>query len=228
MINYLRFLVIAFLLVFSIANADSIPTKHGEFKLTRGKAHLGTVLLNDDTVFSQLRDVDLSLKDLWIGIPHAKQIPDLYLLEVSGIDKQTNKLNYGFVILDLRGDRPALSKVVYLPKRYAWDDNHYVMMIDSGLQFGLYVVDPFYPELNSGKSDRMQFTYRDGKLEENKGPWRGPAKPEKYIEPEHPGPCYNVANVPTCIEEVEQAEAAKHAKQKQKAKPPVSAPKPTR
>lgn len=118
------------------------------------------------------------------------------------------------IVIDATGKEIGRSNVLDTGIEFEWGDNNYVLFDHGAMYFGIY------------SPKRMQFVYRDGKLEENKAPWRGPAKPEKYIEPEHPGPCYNVADVPACIEEVEKAEAAKRAKQKHKAKLPVSAPKP--
>lgn len=126
----------------------------------------------------------------------------------------SSSLTRHIIVLDATGKTFRRSNVVDTGLEFQWGDNNYVLFDHGAMYFGIY------------SPKRMQFVYRDGKLEENKGPWRGPAKPEKYIEPEHPGPCYNVANVPACIEEVEQAEAAKRAKRKHKAKPAVSAPKP--
>lgn len=120
------------------------------------------------------------------------------------------------IIIDVTGKEIHCSNALDtgIGIEFGWSDNNYVLFDHGAMYIGIY------------SPKRMQFVYRDGKLEKHKGPWRGPEKPKKYSEPEHPGPCYNVANVPACIEEVEQAEAAKRAKQKHKAKPPVSAPKP--
>jgi hypothetical protein len=118
------------------------------------------------------------------------------------------------IIIDATGKEIYRSNVLDTGIDFQWGDNNYVLFDHGAMYFGIY------------SPKRMQFVYRDGKLEENKGPWRGPVKPEKYIEPEHPGLCYNVADVPACMEEVEQAEAAKRAKVKHKAKSAVIAPKP--
>lgn len=132
------------------------------------------------------------------------------------------------VIVDATSKTVRLSNILDTGIDFQWGDNNYVLFKNGAMYFGIY--NRLCNENNCQSQEvpyRMQFVYRDGKLEVNKGPWLGPAKPEKYIEPEHPGPCYNVADVPACIEEVEQAEAAKRAaKGKHKAKPAVSAPKP--
>ncbi|BBP01629.1 hypothetical protein [Sulfuriferula nivalis] len=124
---------------------------------------------------------------------------------------QQSRTEY-IIIIDATGKEIRRSNVLDTGIEFDWGDNNYVLFDHGAMYFGIY------------SPKRMQFVYRDGKLEENKGPWRGPAKPEKYIEPEHPGPCYNVADEPACLEEVEQAEAAKRAKVKHKAKSAVRAP----
>jgi hypothetical protein len=140
--------------------------------------------------------------------------PGLYLsIYPDGLPSNPS-LTRHIIILDATGKTFRRSNVLDTGIEFDWGDNNYVLFDHGAMYFGIY------------SPKRMQFVYRDGKLEENKGPWRGPAKPMKYIEPEHPGPCYNVADVPACIEEVEQAEAAKRAKRKHKAKPPVSTTKP--
>jgi hypothetical protein len=140
--------------------------------------------------------------------------PGLYLSIYSDGLPSSSMLAQHIIVLDATGKTFRRSNVVDTGLEFEWGDNNYVLFDHGAMYFGIY------------SPKRIQFVYRDGQLEENKGSWRGPARPEKYIEPEHPGPCYNVADVPACIEEVEQAEAAKRAKQKHNAKPSISAPKP--
>lgn len=123
-------------------------------------------------------------------------------------------LTQHIIVLDATGKIFRRSNVLDTGGDFQWGDNNYVQFDNGAMYFGIY------------SPKRMQFVYHDGKLEENKGPWRGPAKPEKYIEPENPGPCYNVADLPACIKEVEAAEAAKHAKRKHKTKPAINYPAP--
>lgn len=124
------------------------------------------------------------------------------------------------IITDATGDKVRQSNVLDTGIDFQWGDNNYVILEGNTMYFGIY-------KRNCNENNcrtmtvphRMQFIYRDGKLEENKGPWRGPAKPEIYIEPLGTDPCFNVNGVEECREELERDKAAKRAKQKRKATP---------
>lgn len=208
-----RLLLLAALLIATTTVLADIHTPAGEVNVDNG-----TIVVNGKElqVISQYDGKPFALTNEHI-LSSAGKNPGLFLSIYW--DKVRSSKTPGaqhIIIVDATGKEISRSNALDTGIDFQWGDNNYVLFDHGVMYFGIY------------SPKRMQFVYRDGKLEENKGPWRGPAKPEKYIEPEHPGPCYNVANVPACIEEVEQAEAAKHAKQKHKAKPPVSAPKPTR
>lgn len=177
----------------------------------------GSISVNgkDIEVIMQYDGKPLAIQSETLAIASGKN-PGLFISVYPDGLSSSQSFTQHIIITDATGKTVRMSNILDTGLDFQWGDNNYVLFDHGVMYFGIY------------SPKRMQFVYRDGKLEENKGPWRGPAKPEKYIEPEHPEPCYNVANVPACIEEVEQAEAAKRAKQKHKAKPPVSAPKPTR
>jgi hypothetical protein len=102
-----------------------------------------------------------------------------------------------FVILEFFPDGARVSNALASNLDVQWVDNNYSMVVKDSLHFGV-----FAPK-------RMQFVYKDGKLEEDKGPWKGPPTPEKYIEPDKSLPCANVANVPDCLAEVERDRASR-------------------
>jgi hypothetical protein len=206
---------------------QTLQTDAGLLTFKRGQAALGNLNLNSTTAFSGLVNVDLFDEDLWAG-SGLVQPEKIMLLRFLANDPSKSGLIRGYAILDLRGSEPIISNAVRLEKKYVWGDNHYVKMDDGVLYFGLYVVDPFDPSQNSGGSgDRIQFIYRDRKLEVNVGKWMGPPKPERYIVPDESerGPCFNVANVPACIQEVERDEARKRKPRAmtKRAAPPSSA-----
>ena len=95
------------------------------------------------------------------------------------------------IITDATGDKVRQSNVLDTGIDFQWGDNNYVILEGNTMYFGIY-------KRNCNENNcrtmtvphRMQFIYRDGKLEENKGPWRGPAKPEIYIEPLGTDPCF--------------------------------------
>lgn len=124
------------------------------------------------------------------------------------------------IITDATGDKVRQSNVLDTGIDFQWGDNNYVIFEGNTMYFGIYKRDCNENNCRTMTvPHRMQFIYRDGKLEENKGPWRGPAKPEIYIEPLGTDPCFNVNGVEECREELERDKAAKRAKQKRKATP---------
>ncbi|MDR3391024.1 MAG: hypothetical protein P4L77_04755 [Sulfuriferula sp.] len=206
----IKYIVLA-LLVVSIPVFADIHTPAGEINVDSD-----SIIANGKTLYVTRhydgRQIELSNERL---IAAKDKNPGLFLSiywdKVS--ESQLSRTRY-LIVVDATGKEIRYSNPLNTGLEFEWGDNNYVQFDNGAMYFGIY------------SPKRMQFVYRDGQLEENKGSWRGPAKPEKYIEPEHPGPCYNVADVPACIEEVEQAEAAKRAKQKHNAKPSISAPKP--
>ncbi|KXB30577.1 hypothetical protein AT959_14735 [Dechloromonas denitrificans] len=122
------------------------------------------------------------------------------------------------IITDATGNKVRQSNRLDTGIEFDWGDNNYVIFEDGAMYFGIY--NRRCNENNCRSMYvpyRMQFVYRDGKLEENKGPWRGPAKPEIYIEPTGKDPCFNVNGVEACREELVRERATKQAKQKRKA-----------
>lgn len=127
-------------------------------------------------------------------------------------------LTQHIIIIDATGKELRRSNVLDTGIDFQWGDNNYVIFEGNTIYFGIY--NRLCNENNCRSMyvpHRMQFVYRDGKLEVNKGPWRGPAKPEIYIEPTGKDPCFNVNGVEACREELEREKAAKQAKQKRKA-----------
>lgn len=186
-------------------DADKVEIKNNGRILVNGK-RLSVALLYDGT--------QLPLRGEHM-LASAGKNPGLFLSIYPDGLPSNQSLTKHLIIVDTTATKVRMSNVLDTGLDFQWGDNNYVQFDHDAMYFGIY------------SPKRVQFVYRDGKLDENKDPWRGPAKPEKYIEPEYPGPCYNVADVPACIEEVEQAEAAKrakHVKHKHKAKPAVSAP----
>jgi len=100
-----------------------------------------------------------------------------------------------YLILDLSGKEPLFSNAVMLSESpdFRWGDNNYIYHRDGSLYFGVY------------SPARKQFVYKNGVISENTGPWAGPDKPEKYIEPEPEdrGPCYGVpGGLEECMEDI--------------------------
>jgi hypothetical protein len=115
----------------------------------------------------------------------------------------------GFLVIDLKTSRPILSNLVAVKASYSWDDNNYTLLKDGYFYFGLYMTDD-YRVNRIGPPNPKQFTYHAGYLKENSDTWLGPSKPDKYIVPEKTGSCFNVANVPECIGEIERDKARKN------------------
>lgn len=136
--------------------------------------------------------------------------PGLFLSLYPDGTVKNNSLTQHIIIIDATGKELRRSNVLDTGIDFEWGDNNYVLFDNGAMYFGV-----FTPK-------RMQFVYRDGKLEENKGAWRGPAKPEIYIEPTGKDPCFNVNGVEACREELEREKAAKQAKRKHKATPPAT------
>ena len=124
------------------------------------------------------------------------------------------------IITDATGEIVRQSNVLDTGIDFQWDDNNYVIFEGHTMYFGIYKRNCIENDCRTMTvPHRMQFIYRDGKLEENKGPWRGPAKPEIYIAPQGTDPCFNVNSVEACREELERDKAARRAKNKPKGTP---------
>ena len=121
------------------------------------------------------------------------------------------------VITDVSGKALRLSNALDTGLDFQWGDNNYVFFEGNTMHFGIYSRRCTENSCTSMTvPHRMQFIYRDGVLEEDKGPWRGPAKPQKYIEPTGEDPCGNVNGVEACREEVAR-DKARQAKRQRKA-----------
>jgi len=106
-----------------------------------------------------------------------------------------NQLVRKYIVLDLSGNNPVFSNAVLMSDSpdFRWGDNNYIYHRDGSLYFGVY------------SPARKQFVYKNGVISENTGPWAGPDKPEKYIEPEPEdrGPCYGVpGGLEECMEDI--------------------------
>lgn len=137
--------------------------------------------------------------------------PGLYLsIHLDGT-AQSQSLSQHVIVIDATGKELRLSNIVDSGIDFDWGDNNYVLFENGAMYFGIY------------SPRRMQFVYRDGRLAENKGAWRGSAKPETYIEPIGTDPCFNVHTVEDCREELEREKAAKQAERKRKNAPSAGA-----
>ncbi|MCK9193701.1 MAG: hypothetical protein M0P19_07490 [Nevskia sp.] len=189
-----RLISIVFICMFvnlTFASSDSIKTPLGNLEF-KGR---GKIFINDQEIQGPIDSEGHSFK--------------LYQERLIGINKDWDKyflLNYlvrssdgyysttYYLVLDVSGNKPIFSNAIILSSDpdFLWGDNNYIYVRDGILFFGVY------------KPARKQFIYKEGILSENTGKWAGPAKPEKYIEPENPGPCYNVAGgYDECIKDLE-------------------------
>lgn len=154
-------------------------------------------------------------------VASAGKNPGLFLSIYWDADPTT--LNSGaehIIITDATGEIVRQSNVLDTGIDFQWDDNNYVIFEGHTMYFGIYKRNCIENDCRTMTvPHRMQFIYRDGKLEENKGPWRGPAKPEIYIAPQGTDPCFNVNSVEACREELERDKAARRAKNKPKGTP---------
>ena len=181
------------------AQADSIKTPAGDLQFKRG----GVVAINgtrvdgpldsDGRPFHLFREPFFNLNEKW---------DQLFLLGYLTFDSSYLPTTH-YLILDTSTGKATLSNAVDVASgsEYKWGDNNFSLVRDGVLYFGIYA------------PRRVQFAYKDGRLEEFRGPWMGPQRPVRYIEPEESerGPCFNVANVPECIAEIERAQAARPA-----------------
>ncbi|MEW5789772.1 MAG: hypothetical protein AB1899_18175 [Pseudomonadota bacterium] len=149
--------------------------------------------------------------------------PGLYLSFYPDIAAKGSPMTQHILVTDATGNKVRQSNVLDTGIDFQWGDNNYVRFENGAMYFGIY--NRYCYENNCPTQEvphRMQFVYRDGKLEENTGPWRGPAKPEIYLQPTGDDPCWNVNGVEDCREEIEREKAAKRAKQRRKASQPAA------
>ena len=86
-------------------------------------------------------------------------------------------LTQHIIIIDATGSEIRRSNVLDTGLDFVWSDNNYVRFESGAMYFGIY------------SPKRVQFVYRNGKLAENKGPWRGTQKPNVFVSLD---PCFNV------------------------------------
>ena len=197
-------------------------TRFGELTFKKGVAALGNMNLNSSLSLVGVKRVSVYSEDLWTGTVPPPSAAGLYLLRLLIDEPEATELSTGYVVLDLTGKMPVLSNVVRLRNNYRWEDNHYSTFQRASLHFGLYAPTQISARQVTNEFDRVQFTYGDGKLAENKGPWMGPPRPKTYTESDKTLPCANVANIPECLAEVGRGEATSRAKHRRK-QPAISA-----
>jgi hypothetical protein len=192
--------------------------------------HAGTRVMPIATVLGSLdaKNGVVSLNERPLESPKGarNEAIDLFFLDMNasdGVKKLEDKIflfsyvskrgskpfTEGFIILDLTSGNPHFSNPIELPESYSWGDNHYAVYKDGVVYFGVYQSES-YEEKKTGSPNPRQFIYQNRRLEENLGYWAGPKKPRKYIEPDSRGPCFNVANVPECLAEIERDKARKN------------------
>jgi len=201
------FIVVLIMLMASFSvRADSIKTPLGSLEFVRK----GRVFLNNKEIYPPKDSNGAYVKIYQEDLININKDWDKYFL-LSYLDSSYRDRGYSlskYLILDLSGAAPVLSNAVLFSNSpyFQWGDNNYVYLRDGILYLGIF------------EPARKQFTYKNGVLSENTGPWAGPDKPEKYIVPDEKdrGPCFNVANVPECIAEQERDEAEKRSKSKPK------------
>jgi hypothetical protein len=182
--------IFAFVLTGLAAVVSARPTSSGEFRIARGHPSLDgkAIPLSPRSDGSQP-----VVGEERLGGDQS----DLALLSFWDRRDGATESTIAFVVLRFESTGVVISNTVNSGLDFVWGDNNYSRMDGGTLYFGVF------------SPSRKQFAYRDGKLEEYKGPWMGPAKPEKYIEPDKSLPCANVANVPECLAEVERTKARK-------------------
>jgi hypothetical protein len=183
-----------------------VRSRLGDLEFDRGDVKLNGV--NIDVPHGTMgEEIKVYLEDLNATGDATTVVGRIFLLSYiskRGVQPRTR----GFVILDISGSKPIFSNPVFVDAAYSWGDNNYAVERGGIIYFGVYETDDY--RINRyGAPSPKQFWYKDGELKENFGPWAGPAKPKKYIVPEKPGPCFNVANVPECIGEIERDKARK-------------------
>jgi len=187
------FFIISIFLFSNLASAgsDSIKTPLGELEF-KGR---GNIFLNDQQLWGPLDPEGRPLKlyqERFVGINRDWDKYFLLNYSMRSADGANSKTYY--LVLDMSGDKPVFSNgiIISVDPDFLWGDNNYVYVSERVVFFGIY------------KPIRRQFMYKDGVLSENTGKWAGPAKPEKYIEPQNPGPCFNVAGgYDECIKDLE-------------------------
>ncbi len=194
----LIFALVASLIAASAAFADRAPA--GEIDTDSGRIIVNGQKLQVIRKYDG-RQVDLVSEHI---IASAGKNPGLFISFYRDKASPSEKTRTEhFIIIDATGNEVRRSNVLDAGTEFDWGDNNYVRFEGNAMYFGIYA------------PKRMQFFYRDGTLAEDKGPWRGPAKPEKYIEPTGNDPCGNVNGVDDCRAEVAR-DKARHHKSKTK------------
>lgn len=197
----MRYLLLPYLLFVLATNA---------FADKVGTDKFGDIVANGEKIFVTLqydgRRMDLH-SEIFFEI--SGKNPGLFLSFYPDVATKESPMTQHIIITDATRDKVRRSNVLDTGIDFQWGDNNYVIFEGNAMYFGIYKRNC---NENSCRTTtvphRMQFVYRDGKLEENKGQWRGPAKPEVFIQPTGKDPCFNVNGVEACREEIEREKAA--------------------
>lgn len=198
-----RFLYFVFVFALS-TGAFARLTPSGEFVIWKGHPKLNGALI---PLAPRVDGSQPIVEDL--SIPTEDQA-GVALLSYWGKHTSEHDSSEHLVVLKFTDTGVVVSNFIATGIDFQWGDNNYVQFEGNTMYFGIY------------SPKRMQFIYKDGKLEVNNGPWLGPVQPHKYIEPTGDDPCFNVNGVEDCRKEVAE-EAARRAKQKRQSKQKASA-----
>jgi hypothetical protein len=136
--------------------------------------------------------------------------PGMFLSRYWDAKAGSHLLTQHMIVTDATGKEVRLSNALDTGLDFQWGDNNYVIFESNTIYFGIY------------SPKRMQFVYKDGALEENKSPWRGPSKPLIYIAPTGDDPCGNVNGVEACREEVAREQERKAQQRRKKIKSTIA------
>ena len=170
--------------------ANARPTPAGNFTVANGQAYINSKALQLPHRSDGSEPV---VSEEWLRLDGT---PEISLLSYWDRQDGAPSRTVTFLVLDFRTGAVIVSNSVNSGLDFEWGDNNYSIFRGGSLYFGIY------------SPKKMQFSYSDGKLQINSGKWMGPAQAEKYIEPDKSLPCANVADVPACLAEVEENEAA--------------------
>jgi hypothetical protein len=189
----IAFLFVATLTAASSAGADPIKSPLGDLVFDGGKIFLNSNPIERPSDQNS-QPISLFQEDFF----SLNKNKDRWFLMRNRSFNDNGSIVIKYYILDASKWPPLLAGPTTINlsdsqyREYHWEDNNYAYVQDEILFFGIF------------KPTRKQFIYKNGILKENTGKWAGPAKPEKYIEPQNPGPCFNVAGgYDECIKDLE-------------------------
>jgi len=204
----------------TVSTAFAVNTPAGEIDVSTGRIIVNGKKLTVVPEYAGYKGKPLALKDETY-IPTSGKNPG-YFISLYPDDSSKNQLSLTqhILITDATGKEIRQSNILDTGINFEWGDNNYVFFEGNTMHFGIYnrrCEDNNCISMNTPR--RMQFIYHDGVLEEDKGSWRGPAKPRKYIEPTGSDPCGNVNGVEACREEVAREQEKKALQRRKKTKP---------